>query len=131
FEEIRPAGSGRGGLHDPRPLTAVPAAARRLGPQPRAADRDRRAQRAAQDAGLRCRQGIRAQGGRADRQERAISGSAPAPVAGPGPAGERVPSMSEKVPAPPEPPGSYPYPESLVIVTGLSGSGKSYVNKCL
>jgi len=24
-----------------------------------------------------------------------------------------------------------PVPESLVIVTGLSGSGKSYVNKCL
>src|SRR5260370_9030165 len=39
--------------------------------------------------------------------------------------------MSEKVWAPPEPAGAFPYPESLVIVTGLSGSGKSYVNKCL
>lgn len=28
-------------------------------------------------------------------------------------------------------PGLFPSPESLVVVTGLSGSGKSYVNKCL
>jgi UPF0042 nucleotide-binding protein len=27
--------------------------------------------------------------------------------------------------------GAFPMPESLVIATGLSGSGKSYVNKCL
>lgn len=39
--------------------------------------------------------------------------------------------MSEKVSAPLEPAGEFPHPESLVIVTGLSGSGKSYVNKCL
>ena len=39
--------------------------------------------------------------------------------------------MSEKISAPPEPEGAFPYPESLVIVTGLSGSGKSYVNKVL
>jgi Predicted P-loop-containing kinase len=39
--------------------------------------------------------------------------------------------MSEKDPAPLEPAGAFPHPESLVIVTGLSGSGKSYVNKCL
>ena len=39
--------------------------------------------------------------------------------------------MSEKVAPPPEPAGEYPYPESLVVVTGLSGSGKNYVNKCL
>ena len=30
-----------------------------------------------------------------------------------------------------EPAGVFTLPESLVIVTGLSGSGKSYVNKCL
>ncbi|HYV42706.1 MAG TPA: RNase adapter RapZ, partial [Thermoanaerobaculia bacterium] len=30
-----------------------------------------------------------------------------------------------------EPAGGRALPESLVIVTGLSGSGKSYVNKCL
>jgi RNase adapter protein RapZ len=30
-----------------------------------------------------------------------------------------------------EPAGVFTQPESLVIVTGLSGSGKSYVNKCL
>jgi len=38
--------------------------------------------------------------------------------------------MSEKTSAPAGP-GSHPLPESLVIATGLSGSGKSYVNKCL
>lgn len=39
--------------------------------------------------------------------------------------------MSERASAPVEPAGAFPHPESLVIVTGLSGSGKSYVNKCL
>src|SRR6476620_10364798 len=39
--------------------------------------------------------------------------------------------MNEKVSAPFGPAGEFPHPESLVIVTGLSGSGKSYVNKCL
>ncbi|MGH9316636.1 MAG: RNase adapter RapZ [Thermoanaerobaculia bacterium] len=34
-------------------------------------------------------------------------------------------------PAPDSVAGNGPSPESLVIVTGLSGSGKSYVNKCL
>jgi UPF0042 nucleotide-binding protein len=39
--------------------------------------------------------------------------------------------MSETGSSPGEPAGAFPHPESLVIVTGLSGSGKSYVNKCL
>jgi UPF0042 nucleotide-binding protein len=39
--------------------------------------------------------------------------------------------VSERVSAPLDPAGAFPLPESLVIVTGLSGSGKSYVNKCL
>jgi len=38
--------------------------------------------------------------------------------------------MSEKTPAVGDP-GARSLPESLVIATGLSGSGKSYVNKCL
>lgn len=38
--------------------------------------------------------------------------------------------MSEKRPAAGDP-GAPSLPESLVIATGLSGSGKSYVNKCL
>jgi UPF0042 nucleotide-binding protein len=39
--------------------------------------------------------------------------------------------VSERISAPLGPAGAFPHPESLVIVTGLSGSGKSYVNKCL
>src|SRR5438034_625834 len=39
-------------------------------------------------------------------------------------------TMTEKAPAAGDPGGST-LPESLVIATGLSGSGKSYVNKCL
>src|SRR5215471_13530205 len=38
--------------------------------------------------------------------------------------------MSEKRPEAGDP-GATSFPESLVIATGLSGSGKSYVNKCL
>jgi UPF0042 nucleotide-binding protein len=39
--------------------------------------------------------------------------------------------VSEKTSTTREPPGVSTLPESLVIVTGLSGSGKSYVNKSL
>jgi UPF0042 nucleotide-binding protein len=39
--------------------------------------------------------------------------------------------MSLKDPAPLKTASDFLHPESLVIVTGLSGSGKSYVNKCL
>ncbi len=39
--------------------------------------------------------------------------------------------MSDETSTKREPAGVFTLPESLVIVTGLSGSGKSYVNKCL
>lgn len=39
--------------------------------------------------------------------------------------------MSDEPLKRPGPAGVFTQPESLVIVTGLSGSGKSYVNKCL
>ncbi len=39
--------------------------------------------------------------------------------------------MSDETSTKREPAGFFTLPESLVIVTGLSGSGKSYVNKCL
>src|SRR5262249_11296781 len=73
---------------------------------------DRGAQRAPEEPGLRRGQGVRAARGRGDRQERARRSAL-------------------EVSRPASQPASHPVPESLVVVTGLSGSGKSYVNKCL
>src|SRR4030095_15275671 len=98
-------------LSDPGARAAAAEASGRIRPQPRPPDRNRRAQRAAQNAGLRCSQGVRAARGRGDRQERRGRG--------------RPTDMSAAAGAAPS------IPESLVVVTGLSGSGKSYVNKSL
>ena len=78
------------------PLLRMPVAS---GTQPLAPDRDRRAQRALEEPGLRRGQGVCAAGGRGDRQELVRRGPA---------------QVNRLTPAP----GSTP--ESLVVVTGLS-----------
>ena len=60
-------GPRRRDVRDPGPRDAAAAPARRVRAQPRAADRDRRAQRAPEEPGLRRGQGVRPARGRGDR----------------------------------------------------------------